>query len=58
MNKPVEMMKCSECAEPAVGVRSTQFAGEHPYCEQHAKEQNDFGCDDSYAYWYNLEDDK
>lgn len=50
--------KCLECGEPAVWVRATQFAGDHPYCEKHAKEEKDFGCDDSYAYWYKPEDDK
>ncbi len=58
MTKPNDLMKCCECGEPAVWVRSTQFAGDHPYCEKHAKEQNDFGVNDSYEYWYNLEDDK
>jgi hypothetical protein len=58
MTKPVEIMKCSECAEPAEWVRCTQFAGDHPYCDKHAKEENDFGCNDSYAYWYKLEDEK
>ena len=50
--------KCIECNEPAVWVRSTQFAGDHPYCEKHAKEQKDFGQNDSYAYWYKPEDEK
>lgn len=49
---------CLECNEPAVYVRSTQFAGDHPYCEKHAKEQKDFEINDSYACWYKLEEDK
>ena len=28
-------------------VRSTQFAGDHPYCEQHAKLEKDFMNDDA-----------
>lgn len=51
-------MTCMECNQPAVWVRSTQFAGEHFYCEEHAKEQSDFGQSDSYEYWYKLEEDK
>lgn len=52
-------LMCSECTEPAVWVRSTQFAGEHPYCEKHAKEQSDFNDEpDSYCYWYKVDEDK
>ena len=43
--------KCVMCDEPAVWVRHTQFAGEHPYCEDHAKMEEDFGVNDSYAFW-------
>lgn len=51
--------KCSECDEPAVWVRSTQFAGEHPYCEKHAMQQSDFNDEpDSYSYWYKVDEDK
>lgn len=51
-------MKCCECDMPAVWVRSTQFAGEHPYCEEHAKQESDFGENDSYAFWYKVDEDK
>ena len=51
-------MTCMECDKPAVWVRSTQFAGDHPYCEEHAKKQSDFGENDSYTYWYKPEDKK
>lgn len=47
-------MKCIECGEPATWVRSTQFAGEHPYCTKHAHKEKDFGKNDSYEYWYEL----
>ncbi len=39
------------CDEPAVWIRHTQFAGDHPFCEDHAKMEEDFGVNDSYAYW-------
>lgn len=43
--------KCLECDKPAEWVRCTQFAGDHPYCDDHARQEKDFGEDDSYAYW-------
>ena len=43
--------KCIECDEPAAWVRHTQFAGDHPYCDKHARQEKDFGENDSYAYW-------
>lgn len=44
--------KCLECNEPATWTRSTQFAGDHPYCDKHARLQSDFNDEpDSYAYW-------
>lgn len=45
---------CIECNKPAKWMRSTQFSGEHPYCEQHAKAEKDFGRSDSYSFWYEL----
>lgn len=56
MTKKIE--QCIECDEPAVWVRSTQFAGDHPYCEKHAIEQKDFHDADSYFYWFKIEDNK
>lgn len=50
-------LECIECGAPAKWVRSTQFAGEHPYCEKHAKEESDFGESDSYAFWYEVKDE-
>lgn len=47
---------CLECNKPAKWIRSTQFAGDHPYCEEHAREEKDFQENDSYAYWYRIED--
>lgn len=50
---------CLLCDKPAEWIRSTQFAGDHPFCDEHAKEQKDFGIEDSYEYWYKVkkEDD-
>lgn len=48
--------KCIECGEPAEWVRSTQFAGEHPYCKFHAEKESDFYQEpDSYFFWYKLD---
>lgn len=47
---------CLVCGNPADWVRSTQFAGNHPYCTHHAKKEDDFGEDDSYSYWIKIED--
>lgn len=48
---------CMECGAPADYIRHTQFAGNHPFCEKHAKEQTDFGVEDpSYFFWEKLND--
>jgi hypothetical protein len=46
--------KCFECTAPAVWERSTQFAGDHYYCDFHARSESDFNVNDSYACWVNL----
>lgn len=51
-------MKCMYCDEKAQWVRHTQFAGDHPYCDLHALMQEDFGKDDSYAFWAEFEEDE
>ena len=43
--------KCLECDKTAVWTRHTQFAGDHPYCDEHARLEKDFGEDDSYTFW-------
>jgi hypothetical protein len=48
-------LTCLVCEQPATWVRSTQFAGDHPYCEHHAHLESDFGECDSYTQWYELE---
>ena len=45
---------CIECNKPAVYIRSTQFAGNHPFCKEHAEKESDFGKNDSYEYWYEV----
>ena len=50
--------KCIECDKPAVWVRHTQFAGDHPYCDTHAKQEKDFGENDSYTYWSEVKDEQ
>lgn len=45
--------KCSDvgCGAAATWMRCTQFAGEHYYCEIHAKAEKDFGKGDDSCYW-------
>ncbi len=40
-----------DCSKAAEYVRHTQFAGSHPLCEEHAKEDKDFLKNDSYTSW-------
>lgn len=48
--------QCLECGRGAVWIRSTQFAGDHPYCARHAMAQPDFGQGDaSYFMWRRAE---
>ena len=44
-----------DCKQPAVWVRMTQFAGDHPLCDKHAKEDKHFLVDDSYQVWSTVE---
>lgn len=44
-----------DCNEEASYIRHTQFAGSHPLCENHAKEDKDFMKSDSYMYWTEIE---
>ncbi len=43
--------RCLHCSAKALHIRHTQFAGNHPYCLEHAKREPDFGVNDSYTYW-------
>ena len=51
-------MKCLECHREAKWMRSTQFSGDHPYCAPHARAEDDFMKNDSYAFWYKIEKPK
>jgi hypothetical protein len=52
-----EAAKCIMCGEPAVWVRSTQFSGDHHFCDPHARAEVDFGGEDpSYFGWEKLPD--
>lgn len=44
------------CCMPVRWVRSTQFAGNHPYCDDCAKQESDFGKEDSYTYWKEIKE--
>ena len=54
MNKETCMM----CHRPAKWMRSTQFAGDHPYCAVHAREEDDFMKNDSYHFWYKIKEEE
>ena len=45
---------CLMCNKPADWIRSTQFAGDHPFCDEHARQEQGFGENDSYEYWYKI----
>jgi hypothetical protein len=52
MNKMKTEDKCAFCDKPAQWVRATQFAGNHFFCDEHAKKESDFGKDGgSYFFW-------
>jgi hypothetical protein len=48
---------CFECGATPEWVRCTQFAGDHYFCDVHAKKEDDFGDDDSYEFWMKLDGD-
>lgn len=47
--------QCLLCENQADYIRHTQFAGSHPLCEEHAKQEKDFMKDDSYTSWQILD---
>ena len=49
--------QCIVCDKPATWIRYTQFAGDHPFCEEHARQESDFDDSDSYLYWKELTND-
>lgn len=51
-NEDLYCIKCPEGEEkPATWVRHTQFAGDHPYCDTHAEEEEDFNKIMDSLYW-------
>ena len=54
MTKENNNEQCLECDAPAEWMRCTQFAGNHPYCDHHARLESDFNENDSYTYWKEL----
>lgn len=48
-------LTCTDCNEPALYVRHTQFAGSHPFCMTHAMLERDFLRNDSHASWEKLD---
>jgi hypothetical protein len=50
--------RCIECEHKAQWIRSTQFAGNHPFCDYHARLESDFSDSDSYLYWRELDDEQ
>jgi hypothetical protein len=50
--KKKEKILCLECSEKATWIRNTQFSGKHPYCDKHARLEDDFSKDGgSYHVW-------
>lgn len=44
---------CGECGTPATWICHTQFAGNHPFCTEHAQKEKDFGLDsDNSNFWW------
>lgn len=48
-------MPCLMCDKPIEWIRHTQFAGSHPFCDEHARMEKDFGKNDD-NYWENLDE--
>lgn len=48
-----------ECGEPATWVRHAQFSRSHPFCTDHAKQEDDFGkSNPPYFFWKELSADQ
>ena len=49
------MKYCCRCNKKAKYIRYTQFAGDHPFCKEHAMLEKDFMKKDlSYYFWEKL----
>lgn len=49
--KKEECWGATACKQPVAWIRHTQFAGSHPFCAEHAKEERDFLVSDSTKDW-------
>jgi hypothetical protein len=55
VNSAKNDMKCCGCKDKSASwVRHTQFAGNHPFCNDCAPNEKDFKEDDSYKFWENI----
>jgi len=59
----INMLKQSQlkyivCNTPSEYIRCTQFAGDHPYCLDHAFDESDFYELDDSTYWVRTSDYK
>lgn len=50
----MKIQECFICDKKANWLRATQFAGDHYFCEERAKKEEDFEKEDSMKYWYRL----
>lgn len=51
-----EALKCFDCDKEAEWVRCTQFAGDHPFCLEHAEKEKGFPLgSNSSEYWTTVE---
>ncbi len=46
-----DQLKCLSCGKEADWVRYTQFAGDHPFCDECARKEVDFLEENSYHFW-------
>ena len=60
--RPAEVQVCCggtrPCINPVRWIRHTQFTGDHPFCDAHAKQEDDFGENSSYKDWEDLKKKK
>lgn len=58
-SKKKETILCLECSKAAAWMRDTQFSGQHPYCDKHARLEPDFSKkNDSYRVWVRIKKKK
>ena len=52
LQMPTKGHVCGDCAAQATWVRRTQFAGNHHFCDTHAKAEADFGKEDPSSFFW------